>query len=122
MTQHPDERRWPLGRHGLTIVLITLFLVSWVGQFVAQLVEAGNDAREHGSSFAMSDFWPRFLSATFENWQSEFLQLFTFVLLTAYLIHRGSAESRDSDDEIKVALDRIERRLDAMDGGAAAPD
>lgn len=46
-----------------------------------------------------------------ENWQSEFLQLLTFVVLTAFFIHRGSHESRDSDDEMKAMLQRIEQRL-----------
>ena len=39
-----------------------------------------------------------FLSALFENWESEFLQMAAYVLLTAMLFQRGSAESRDPDD------------------------
>ena len=38
-----------------------------------------------------------FLSALFENWESEFLQMATYVVLTAMLFQRGSAESRDPD-------------------------
>jgi len=37
-------------------------------------------------------------------------------VLTSFLIYKGSAESRDSDDEMQAALERIERRLDALDG------
>lgn len=40
-----------------------------------------------------------FVEATFENWESEFLQMGAYVLLTAFLIQRGSAESRDPDSE-----------------------
>src|SRR5690606_30612675 len=36
-----------------------------------------------------------FLSSVFENWESEFLQMSAYVVLTAMLIQRGSAESRD---------------------------
>ena len=36
-----------------------------------------------------------FLSALFENWESEFLQMAAYVMLTAVLFQRGSAESRD---------------------------
>lgn len=50
-----------------------------------------------------------------ENWQSEFLQLLTFVVLTSFLIHRGSHESRDTDDEMKAQLDRMEARLERID-------
>ena len=40
-----------------------------------------------------------FVEATFENWESEFLQMFAFVLLTVYLVQRGSPESRPLDDD-----------------------
>jgi hypothetical protein len=108
-------RRGWLHDHLLTIVLGGMFLVSWVGQFVAQMVEVGQDAEEHGQSFLWSDFWPQFLSATFENWQSEFLQLFSFVALTAVLIHRNSSESADGDDEIKAMLEELMARTEPSD-------
>jgi len=38
-----------------------------------------------------------FLSALFENWESEFLQMSAYVALTAFLFQRGSAESKDPD-------------------------
>jgi sensor domain CHASE-containing protein len=47
--------------------------------------------------------------------QSEFLQLLTFVVLTTYLIHRNSHESRDSDDEMQQSLNRIEKRLKSLE-------
>ena len=54
---------------------------------------------------------PNFAQSTLENWQSEFLQLFSFVVMSALLIHRGSAESKDSDDRIEEALKRIEQKM-----------
>ena len=39
-----------------------------------------------------------FVSALFENWESEFLQMGVYVVLTAMLFQRGSAESRDPDN------------------------
>ncbi len=46
-----------------------------------------------------------FSSAVFENWESEFLQMAAYVMLTAFLFQRGSAESRDPDgtDEPRAA-------------------
>jgi hypothetical protein len=108
------QRGW-LHDHLLTIVLVGLFVVSWIGQFVAQVAEVSNDAREHGQAFSWAEFWPQFLSASFENWQSEFLQLFSFVLLTAHLIHRGSAESPDADDETKAMLEELLARTERTD-------
>jgi hypothetical protein len=50
-----------------------------------------------------------------ENWQSEFLQLFSFVVLASLFIHKGSAESKDSDEQVQKSLDRIEKRLKALE-------
>jgi hypothetical protein len=105
-------RRGWLHDHLLTIVLASLFLGSWVGQFIAQVAQVSNEAREHGQSFSWREFWPEFLATTLENWQSEFLQLFTFVVLTAYLIHRNSAESPDGDDETKAMLQELLARTE----------
>jgi len=103
-----ETARWPwVKRYGLSLVLVTLFLTSWVGQFVSQAIEHGNEAREHGGTFEWSDFWPAFWKATFENWQSEFLQVLCFVLLTAKLIHRGSHESREGQDRMEAKVDAI---------------
>jgi hypothetical protein len=59
----------------------------------------------------------QFWESTLENWQSEFLQLFSFVVLASLFIHKGSAESKDSDEQMQKSLDRIEKRLKAMEGG-----
>jgi hypothetical protein len=105
-------RRGWLHDRALTIALATLFLLSWIGQFIAQAIEVGHEAQQHGQSFQWGEFWPAFLSATLENWQSEFLQLLMFVVLTAYLIHRGSAESPDGDDELKAMLEELLARTE----------
>jgi hypothetical protein len=63
----------------------------------------------------VSDYLVQFGQSTLENWQSEFLQLFSFVVLSAMLIHRGSAESKDSDDRLEVKVDDILKRLDALE-------
>ena len=55
-----------------------------------------------------------FLSRSFENIISEFLQLAAFVVLTAILIFEGSTESKDSDDRLEAKIDVILRRLDAL--------
>ena len=52
--------------------------------------------------------------STFENWQSEFLQLFSFVVLAALYIHKGSAESKDGEEKIEASLRRIEEHLGTL--------
>jgi len=64
--------------------------------------EANNqDLTEHGA--AAESYWAyvaggEFVEATFENWESEFLQMGAFVLLTAFLLQKGSPESKPLDD------------------------
>lgn len=87
--------------NGLTIVLMILFLGSLIGQWLTGWQFENEELARHGEKaltpgqFAAS---PQFLSTVFENWESEFLQMSAYVLLTCFLFQRGSAESRDPDD------------------------
>jgi hypothetical protein len=76
------------------------------------------DQLTHGEPVSLADFFVQFGQSTFENWQSEFLQLFSFVVFSAILIHHGSAESKDGTDRIEESVKRIERRLDAAGIGS----
>lgn len=103
--------------YGLGVALAALFLVSWLIQSLAGWVEFTGEQAAHGETaqlFGSSGYIWRWLEATFENWQSEFLQLFTMVVLTAFLIHRGSSESKDSDDEMMLQLSAIRDQLDEL--------
>ncbi len=100
--------------YNLSIVLFAMFIVAWIGQTYAGWVRFASEQREQGNApeaFGPEGYVWEWSAATLENWQSEFLQLFTMVVLTAWLIHRGSAESRDSSDRMEMALERIERKL-----------
>ena len=99
------------GNFGLSLALLILFLTSWIGQAVAEWQVYANEEREHEEPVEFSDYLVEFGQSTMENWQSEFLQLFSFVLLAALLVHRGSAESKDSDERMEQALQRIEQKL-----------
>jgi hypothetical protein len=107
----------PLGNYGLSIVLAILFLVAltlqtWMGwrEFVSESTQHGEVPQWFGDN---GYIWSWGLS-TFENWQSEFLQLLTFVVLTAIFIHKGSHESKDTDEEMQAQLTRIEKKLEAL--------
>jgi hypothetical protein len=103
--------------YSLSIVLLALFLVSWAIQSVTGWVEFVAEQGVHDERaqlFGTEGYIWTWAAATFENWQSEFLQLFTFVVLTTYLVHKGSAESKDTDEQMQTALDRIERRLEEL--------
>ncbi len=95
--------------NGLSLVLMALFLACLVGQawsghlaFNEQLLEDGE--RPLGlAGYLLSG---HFLSSLMENWESEFLQMGMYVLLTVSLRQRGSAESRPlSPDEEEERID-----------------
>ena len=115
------SRLW--GNYSLSIVLGTFFLLSWFAQTIGGWFEFVSEQQAHGEvaqAFGPDGYIWTWVQATFENWQSEFLQLFTFVVLTTFLIHRQSHESKDSDDEMQAKLDRIEKALKELQKGAKA--
>ncbi len=100
--------------YGLGVVLATLFIGSWIVQTLTGWVEFAAQQHSHGETaqlFGASGYVWEWMARTFENWQSEFLQLFTMVVLTAFLVHKGSSESKDSDDEMMLELMAIRRDL-----------
>ena len=96
---------------GLSIAFCLLFFITWAAQGVAQWQVFTDEQREHRQPVEIGDFTAEFSQSTLENWQSEFLQLFSFVVMSALLIHKGSAESKDSDDRMEEALNRIEKTI-----------
>jgi hypothetical protein len=97
-----------LRNNGLSIVLTLLFLLFLVGQAVAGMYEYNDEQQEHGQptvDFAGYLNTSHFVEATTENWESEFLQMFFFVVLTACLFQKGSAESKDPHKEEPVDRD-----------------
>jgi hypothetical protein len=87
--------------NGLSIVLAAIFLALLFGQAVAGWHAFNEENRQHQRSSI--EFKPylksaHFLEAVFENWESEFLQMAAYVVLTVFLCQRGSAESNDPDE------------------------
>jgi SNF2 family DNA or RNA helicase len=107
------KRLWR--NYSLSITLAVLFFVAWLGQLVTQWFTWANEQQEHNQPLEVGDFLWQFWTSTLENWQSEFLQLLTFVVLTSFLIHRNSPESKDSDEEMQRSLNRIEKRLKSLE-------
>ena len=93
--------------YSFAIVTGALFLLSWVGQFVFQIIVAKNDAAEHGTTFEWSQYWPEFLSSTLENWQSEFLQLVWKAAGLALFYFWGSSQSKEGDERLESKIDRL---------------
>jgi len=121
-----SERRTDRGRfrrlwrdYSLTIVVGTLFAVSFLLHAIFGWWQYAADQAANGQTaqlFGWDGFVIYFGEWTFQNWQSEFLEVLVLITATVYFIHKGSPESRDGDDELKATLDRIEHRLDELEG------
>jgi hypothetical protein len=100
--------RRTLRDHGLTLTMLGLFLVFFAGQTVTGLRDYNQDQKDHGEAAVSYGAYLRtghFVEATFENWESEFLQMGLYVLLTVFLFQRGSSESKDPDGDESVDED-----------------
>jgi hypothetical protein len=94
--------------YGLTIVLFLLFLGSFGGQVWAGWLDFNDERREHGEApLDLVEYLVtgHFGEATFENWESEFLQMSAYVWLTIFLFQRGSAESKKPGEREPVDED-----------------
>lgn len=83
--------------NGLTLVLMAMFLLSAGGMLLAGHAAFNAELADHGKQgIRLTAYLTSgdFLSALFENWESEFLQMATYVILTALLFQRGSADPR----------------------------
>jgi hypothetical protein len=86
--------------HGLLLANAGLFVVFFAGMALAGVRAYNGDQQAHDA--AGVSLWGYlhtgdFVEATFENWESEFLQMGMYVVLTAYLFQRGSSESKPPD-------------------------
>src|SRR5688572_25587182 len=94
--------------HGLSIALVALFMATMAGQALSGWRVYNDERQQHAAdpiSFAQYLTTGHFGEATFENWESEFLQMAFYVLLTIFLYQRGSSESKRPDVIAIVDLD-----------------
>jgi hypothetical protein len=111
-------------RHGLSLVAAGLFLLTLLGQTVAGLAHHNEEQREHGEepvslgAYLVSGAYGE---AVFENWESEFLQMGVFIVLTATLVQKGSAESRKPSDEAGDRPEPTEEPPERHRGDPGAP-
>ncbi|MBO9563871.1 MAG: hypothetical protein J7621_13905 [Niastella sp.] len=91
--------------NGLSLVFLLLFVLALVGQFFTGYAEHNKERVEEGQpAITMGSYIQsgHFIQATFENWESEFLQMALFVLLTIFLYQKGSSESKKCEGEEEV--------------------
>lgn len=105
-----------LRNNGLCICFLALFLATLIGQIFFGFEEYNQELIEQGSPAVNLSAYlisGHFIESTFENWESEFLQMALFVVFTIFLMQKGSSESKDLDKDQEVDREPSAARKDA---------
>ncbi len=100
--------------NGLSIALFALFFFSVAGQYLTGFNEYNDDLQQHHQpSVGYVEYLGEghFIEAIFENWESEFLQMGMYVVLTVFLFQKGSSESKTPDTTERVDIIPEEKLL-----------
>jgi hypothetical protein len=115
---HSAFRRF-LFENGLVLAATLLFLFSFAGQILTGHAVYNEEQEEHASpTISLVEYLRTgdFVEATAENWESEFLQMAVFVILTVFLYQRGSSESKTIEEP-----DPVDQRPEEARGDPEAP-
>ena len=110
-----------LRENGLSLVILAVFAACMAAQIWTGRLQYNEERRQHGESALSLPQYLRsghFLEATAENWESEFLQMAAYVLLTVGLYQKGSSESKNPDRQAAVDRDARNARSKSL---ASAP-
>jgi hypothetical protein len=102
--------------NSLSLVFFVLFIITLFGQAITGLEEHNQEmVEEGGKPSTMGEYITsgHFLQSTFENWESEFLQMALFVILTIFLFQKGSSESKDPESKEPVDREPNPKKKDA---------
>jgi len=103
--------------YSLSILVGVLFLVAFGLHAIFGWWQYVADTIQHGGQptlWGFDGYVIYFGEWTFQNWQSEFLEVYLLIVLTVYFHHKGSHESKEGEEEIKATVHRIERRVDEL--------
>jgi hypothetical protein len=102
----------PLKKYGFAWVTIGFLLVSIIGHWLFGWFAFVGEQQAHSQPVQAGAFVVEMLRDTFENWQSEFLQLLWQVAGLTLLLYAGSPQSRDSEDRTEELLKEILRHVE----------
>ncbi|MHC0445320.1 DUF6766 family protein [Flavobacterium sp. 3-218] len=102
--------------NGLGICFLTLFVASLAGQILLGFREHNKELIDEGAAvISLASYFTsgHFFQSTFENWESEFLQMALFVVFTIFLKQKGSSESKKIDEPEEVDREPDPTKKDA---------
>lgn len=105
-------RRGIFGKYAYGWLTLAFFLGSLALHWYFGWQAYVSEAQEHGQVPAFPEYLDEMLRDTFENWQSEFLQLLWQVVGLTILLYVGSPQSKESEDRTEEMLKEILRKVD----------
>ena len=94
-------------RYAYGWITLIFFLVSIALHWLFGWYAFVDDASAHGQAPELSTYLVEMGRDTFENWQSEFLQLLWQVVGLAYFLYVGSPSSKENDDRLEAKVDAL---------------
>lgn len=94
-------------RYAYAWITIGFFLFSLAGHWIFGWYAFVGQAAEHGQTPQVNEYLIEMGRDTFENWQSEFLQLLWQVVGLAYFLYVGSPSSKENDDRMEAKIDEL---------------
>jgi hypothetical protein len=109
-------------KYGFAWVTLGFLVVSLVGHWVFGWFAYVDDQQALQAPVTGGGYLVEMLRDTFENWQSEFLQLLWQVVGLTILLYVGSPQSKESEDRTEAILEQILRKTDPKDGARFLAD
>ena len=103
-------------RYAYAWLTILFFVISLGLHWLFGWYAYANDAAEHAQRPEIAAYLVEMGRDTFENWQSEFLQLLWQVVGLAYFLYVGSPSSKENDDRIEAKIDALLRFTGGEEG------
>lgn len=116
--ENAARRLGVLGKYSYAWITLAFFTVSLLLHWYFGWRAFEQDAATHGEVPQLGDFAIEAARDTFENWQSEFLQLLWQVVGLAYFLYLGSPSSKENDDRLEAKIDELLRAQLGADADA----
>ena len=103
-------------KFGFAWVTLGFLIFSLAGHWIFSWFAYVNEQQSFGHAVEFGEYLVELLRDTFENWQSEFLQLLWQVVGLTILLYVGSPQSKDSEDRSEAILREILLKVDPQEG------
>jgi hypothetical protein len=105
-------------KYGYLWVTLVLFITSMGAHWTFAWYTYKQEQEEKNLPVDTKDYLNEVSRDTFENWQSEFLQLIWQVAGLSFLLSTGSPQSKEGDERVEEKIDFLLKKIAEKDGVA----